>query len=120
MADDSRVTPLPPPPKLSLRRGFLTAKGPDGKYCPHASVEIDDELAEVSCIGCGAKLDPMKLLSRLAHEESVLADRIETLRVEMAALERKSRTTCRHCGGITDIRPTDEALRAVRKERGRQ
>lgn len=114
-ADNIRA--LPPLPKLTLKRGYGTARNADGSWCRHSAVEVDDELAEVSCVSCGAKLNPMAVLRKLAHEESVLPERIDQLSIETDALARKSKTVCVHCGGITKVLPTDAALREVRRER---
>lgn len=74
--------------------------------CAHKSVVVDEALAEVECRDCGAKLDPMHVLVKLATEESVLQQRIETLRQLNADLDAKTRTKCRHCGQMTPVRPT--------------
>ena len=74
--------------------------------CQHKHVTVDERLAEVECQDCGAKLNPMQVLARLAREESRLKHRIESLRKLNAELDSKTRTKCRHCGQMTPVRPT--------------
>ena len=74
--------------------------------CQHRKVNVDEILAEVECSDCGAKLNPMQVLVRLAREESRLKQRIESLRKLNAELDTKTRTKCRHCGEMTPVRPT--------------
>ena len=74
--------------------------------CQHKHFSVDEILDEVECSDCGAKLNPMQVLVRLAREESVLKNRIASMRQLKADLEKKQRTKCRHCGQMTPVNPS--------------
>lgn len=76
----------------------------DYQKCRHLQIVVDEALAEVECGTCGAKLNPINVLARLAHEESRLKNRIEQNRRLKAELDKKTRTKCRHCGEMTPVR----------------
>ncbi len=74
--------------------------------CQHKRVEVDEILAEVTCKDCGERLNPIAVMVRMAQEESLLGQRIETLNRLKADLEKKQRTKCKHCGQMTPVHPT--------------
>ena len=74
--------------------------------CQHKRVTVDEILSEVECSNCGAKLNPIQVLARLAQEESVLKHRIASLRKLKTDLDAKTRTKCRHCGHMTPVNPS--------------
>lgn len=74
--------------------------------CQHKRVTVDEVLAEVECRDCGTKLNPIVVLVRMAHEESVLGVRIDAMKKLKAELDEKLRTKCKHCGQMTPVRPT--------------
>lgn len=58
---------------------------------------------EVECSGCGTRLDPMFVLSLMAHAET---DWLRTRQLHIEETERlakRRRTTCQHCGKMTRI-----------------
>ena len=72
--------------------------------CQHKSIEVDEIEAEVTCKDCGARLNPVAVLVRLAKEGSRLAWRIDELKKLNNRFDEKKRTTCQHCGKMTNIR----------------
>jgi DNA-directed RNA polymerase subunit RPC12/RpoP len=75
--------------------------------CTHNRVSIDEELWSVQCRDCGEKMDPIKFLVRLAHEEVGEEFRITKLRQEYKRitdiLAIKTKTRCQHCKKVTTI-----------------
>lgn len=72
--------------------------------CRHIHLAVDEDLAEVECKDCGAKLNPISVLVRLAREESRFEQRRLAMVAEREKLEVKSRTKCQHCGKMTHVR----------------
>lgn len=73
--------------------------------CRHVHLAVDEDLAEVECADCGAKLNAIAVLARLAREESRFEQRRLAMVAEREKLEAKSRTKCQHCGQMTHVRP---------------
>jgi ribosomal protein S27E len=75
--------------------------------CPHNQVIIDEDLWTVECSNCGEKMDPIRFLIRLAHDEAWEEFRIQKLRDEYKRitdiLAIKTKARCEHCGKITTI-----------------
>lgn len=42
--------------------------GTERRYCLHRAVEVDDNARIVECQHCGAPLDPIKVISDIAHD----------------------------------------------------
>lgn len=72
--------------------------------CQHVHIIVDEELAEVECADCGAKLNPIAVLVRYAREESRLSQNIEGLNKARESLDKRLRTKCQHCGQMTRIK----------------
>jgi hypothetical protein len=64
---------------------------------------FDEALTEVEC-GCGAKLNPVFVISRLAAHESRWRLARETYLNLQAEHEKRARCKCQHCGQMTRIR----------------
>jgi ribosomal protein S27E len=75
--------------------------------CPHNQVIIDEDLWSVECSTCGEKMDPIRFLIRLAHDETRQELRTKKLINEykriIDILAIKTKTRCEHCGKITTI-----------------
>jgi ribosomal protein S27E len=75
--------------------------------CEHSQVIVDEDLWSVECSQCGEKMDPIRFLIRLAHNESREEFRIQKLRNEykriIDILAIKTNTRCKHCGKITPV-----------------
>ncbi|WP_174301403.1 hypothetical protein [Caulobacter sp. S45] len=76
-----------------------------GGGCSHylTGYIVDPTLAEVECGGCGAKLNPMWVLTRLATEDRRMAEAQARYQDEQRRLRERSRTKCRSCGAMTPI-----------------
>jgi Zn finger protein HypA/HybF involved in hydrogenase expression len=71
--------------------------------CKHAHVVIDEELWKLECADCGASLDPIAYLVKIAKEEAVAEYRLNELNKMVAEAQVKLRTKCIHCGQFTTI-----------------
>jgi ribosomal protein S27E len=67
---------------------------------------VDHKAAEVTCKGCGEKLNPMWVLQMLAGEETKWHESFKRYQAEMRRLSERSRTKCQHCGQMTRISHT--------------
>ncbi len=77
---------------------------PRSPACDHqfkVSYLIRPGETEVECSGCGTRLDPMWVLSRLAAQDSQFYRARERYQEEMKRLEERSRTKCEACGHMT-------------------
>lgn len=73
--------------------------------CQHTNLSIDEDLAEASCDDCGAKLNPIGVLTRFANEQTRWAQKADAARALLAKIDERIRCTCQHCGKMTRIRP---------------
>lgn len=73
--------------------------------CRHLRIVVDEMLNEVECEDCGAKLNPIAVLVKMAHEESLWGYRGDELKKLQESLGAKSRCKCQHCGRLTRVRP---------------
>lgn len=72
--------------------------------CQHKHMTVDEDLNEVQCDDCGAKLNPVAVLLRFANEESRWHREGEQLRQLHKELDARVRCKCQHCGQMTRIR----------------
>lgn len=72
--------------------------------CQHKHMTVDEDLSEVTCDDCGAKLNPVAVLTRFAREESRWQREAARLRELHQALDARVRCRCQHCGQMTRIR----------------
>lgn len=86
--------------------------GKDGKFlevvhnweCYHdGGFLIDDAKSEVECAKCGALMNPMYVLKKMAGDETAWHLARARYQDEMKRLTERSRTRCRHCGEMTPI-----------------
>jgi hypothetical protein len=77
----------------------------ESKSCRHRRIIVDEELAEVVCETCGAKLNPVAMLARFSKEETRWVRERNSLIELRKQLEEKQRCKCQHCGKFTRIRP---------------
>lgn len=71
--------------------------------CQHKHMTVDEDLNEVTCDDCGAKLNPVAVLLRFESEESRWANEWERLRELHKKLDSRVRCKCQHCGLMTRI-----------------
>jgi hypothetical protein len=106
--DDDNVKKLPVRFKTPLpeeRTVVMLHEVPKAMTCCHLFVQyiVDESAAEVECGKCGAKLNPMWVLVRLACEDRRYEDSQKRHQEEMKRLAERSRTKCDHCGKMTRI-----------------
>lgn len=118
MSDDDKITQLPvgfkKPPQEDGRTLKVVDHWTERDKCNHRSLYrsgrfvsvtylIRDGETEVECGNCGTKLEPMWVLSRLAHEETDFDRKRQIAADEMKRLQDRTRTKCDHCGQMTRI-----------------
>jgi ribosomal protein S27E len=103
LTHDGNGKPVKKPISIKARAAFNKAFD----ECPHNQVVIDEDLWAVECSNCGEKMDPIRFLIRLAHDEAREECRTQKLRdeykriIDILAIKTKAR--CGHCGKITTI-----------------
>ena len=108
MTDDDNVTKLPvrfKSPLADERTLMHPWEVHKSGVCSHMFVQyiVDPSLAEVECGRCGAKLNPMWVLSHLAVQDRRFQDAAERYREETKRISERQRTKCQHCGKMTRI-----------------
>jgi len=103
--------PAVPTPTIAVNRRRYKSD-----HCQHRGpFVVDTTLASVECGECGAMLNPLFVLERLAHNETYWNARTRDLQKYLDRLnkeiEGRQRTKCVHCGNMTPIRFTFEAPR---------
>lgn len=71
--------------------------------CLHDRIEVDEELAEVMCLDCKEKLNPVAVLARFAKHDDRLFWQREQLRQEVESYKDKLRFKCGYCGQTNNI-----------------
>lgn len=66
--------------------------------CKHMHLEIDESKWNITCLDCGAELNPIWVLSRFCKEEILAIHNIEKNNELLKKLETKRRVKCPHCG----------------------
>lgn len=97
------ISTLPEPTKVISLTAVRNKYRP-GK-CQHKNMTVDEDLNEVTCDDCDAKLNPVAVLMRFATEESRWQREGERLRELHKELDARVRCKCQHCGQMTRIRP---------------
>lgn len=95
----------PRPDEASLK----VVEGPDTRFarasqCRHLNIRVNEDLAEVVCRDCDAKLNPIWVLIRMGKEETKWAFRRTEYIKMREALAQRSRCKCQHCGQMTRIK----------------
>jgi transcription elongation factor Elf1 len=92
---------------IPITKGLLLTITEANKFssarCKHKKISVDEELQEVMCKICGAKLNPIAILLKVAYEETNWSYRFQALKEIEEKLDKKIRTKCRHCGKMTDV-----------------
>lgn len=107
MSDDTAdVLPLPVKLRKDLGDEHVLKAVHTGK-CWHAGgFIVDEQLALVTCAGCGEKLSPMWALVQLSHREHRYHELHARYHDELKRIADRSRTKCDHCGQMTRISRT--------------
>jgi hypothetical protein len=74
-----------------------------GSRMKNVTYLVDEGAAEVECGHCHAKLNPMWVLSKLAHNETSYHETSKRYHEEMKRLSERTRTKCDKCGHMTRI-----------------
>jgi DNA-directed RNA polymerase subunit M/transcription elongation factor TFIIS len=77
--------------------------------CPHKGPYlVDRKLAAVECQECGAYLNPLYVLEKMAAQETYwnqrLKDLIKYVEEVQDEIKERTRTKCTHCGNMTAIK----------------
>jgi hypothetical protein len=88
-------------------------------YCDHWSVELDEELAELTCRKCNQKLAAVAWIARLANEWHRIRRMDATHQAATKLYEEKIRCKCQHCGRMTLINPPSQFERKLREARAK-
>ncbi|ATD18444.1 hypothetical protein [Acinetobacter baumannii] len=77
------------------------------RKCQHAQVEIDTKALELTCMKCGAKVNPvmwikdtMKYWSR---QQTKITEQKKQISEDLDELKKRARTKCQHCNKMTAI-----------------
>ena len=96
------ISTLPEPTKVISLKEARNKYRPD--KCQHKHMTVNEDLNEVECDDCGAKLNPVAMLLRFANEESRWQREGERLKELHKELDARVRCKCQHCGQMTRIR----------------
>jgi hypothetical protein len=100
------VHELPIRPRRDLGEERVLRAVHTGQCWHHHGFTVDDQLAEVTCVGCGEKLNPMWVLGELARRENRYHELHARYHDELKRLADRSRTKCEHCDQMTRISRT--------------
>lgn len=88
--------------KQASSSGPLTVVHNYGK-CRHLHIEVDNQLAEVTCRDCKERLNPIRVLIWLANEDDRLRNTWARTYAALELMQKKTRCKCQHCGRLTHI-----------------
>jgi hypothetical protein len=117
MSDDDKIKRLPVRFKQPVNEAGRTLKIVDNRFsreeCDHIHLAgrwnqpvtylIRKGETEVECGACGTKLDPMFVLTLMAHAETDWLRTRELYIEEMKRLDGRKATKCERCGHMTRI-----------------
>ena len=89
------------PSIISLR---LVREREQQQKCRHLNVEVDESLATLLCTDCGAAVNPIAFLGRLARHEIEFSNYFKAYSEALTHLKDKNRVKCQHCGRFTPIK----------------
>lgn len=97
----TRLPVMPRPRKQMLERVY-----PLAGECRHLDVtyRYTEDRRDVECGGCGAKLNPIWVISQLGNKESQWLRSFEAYVKMRKEHEARVRCKCEHCGKMTRIR----------------
>lgn len=112
-----KITRLPVRPKDSS--SVLTLAQPYSG-CQHLRATVDEKLAELTCSDCGAKMNPIVYLAKLAKQETSWGWQGREVAKARAELAERKKCRCTKCGEWTEIRPVgDRELKRIRASEGK-
>ena len=71
--------------------------------CRHPRFLVDESKSEVKCQICGAMLNPIWVLRKIADAESQQAQHRDKLKALVRQLSEKLKYKCRSCGKMNDM-----------------
>lgn len=91
-----------------------------GKKCKHAHVQVDRKLAELTCLDCKERLNPIEYIAWVA--EGIAGWEYERQQIKKAREQYAERKTCRctKCGEMTEIRRVSDREQKMIRERHSQ
>ncbi len=72
--------------------------------CHHVHVEVNEELAELTCRDCKAKLNPIRYIASVAKQFVRWDHELERIKNARAQLEERKKCRCTKCGEMTEVR----------------
>jgi hypothetical protein len=102
---------------ISIRAVSRRRYKPQGE-CLHRHVLVDEELAELECETCHAKLNPISWMMRTNEEWKAIRRFYLAHHAERVRLEQKSRVRCPRCNKFHELesRSRDEKRRQAERE----
>jgi hypothetical protein len=86
--------------------------------CQHRRVYVDEDLSELECRDCKAKINPVRWVMKIHDQWRHVVAMYRGARAEQARLETKRRVKCPSCGGFQTLYANrdDEKRRASTRE----
>lgn len=81
----------------------LRKAGTFQRKCRHNAYIVDDQMAEVECGLCGAKLNPIWVLTQLCNKQSRAAEEFKNFKELAEKAKQKNLCKCEKCGEFTRI-----------------
>ena len=85
---------------ITTRRGYRWS---GDKECKHTQVTCDPEFAELTCVQCQRRLNPIEWVISLADRWAEVQHMYNAYREEYARLELRRRVKCDKCGEMTKV-----------------
>lgn len=73
------------------------------KSCEHKQCEVDVRKNELTCLSCGARINPVWYLDMLSEAWDRTSTGNEARRELIKTIEERNRCKCTHCGKMTKI-----------------
>lgn len=78
------------------------------KSCKHMSIEVDSDLAFVTCRDCGQSVNPVFWIIMLAENWENVRYLYQRYKKAAELYEQKKRTRCQHCRRMTVVNPPEK------------
>lgn len=73
------------------------------EQCTHGRISVDTALVHLTCLDCGALLNPVEWVASLADEWDRITRMTDRYKEEVAKFEKRTRTKCIHCEKFTPV-----------------
>lgn len=91
-------------PKKTKRPGGPALELAQHNDCRHAHVRVDEHAQNVQCKDCQLFINPIAFIVSIARHEHRVTSRLAAITAAAEVAEKRTRTTCEHCGKMTRIR----------------